>query len=156
METQSLPQLIQQPSTSVSVPPAPTAWSAETIRAARKAKKLTQVDLAFALGCRQQTISEWELGLYAPKNAYQKLLNQFFATEGGGAKDGPSSFPSVVTAATAGSFTITVDQLHGAIAHMQTTGLDELRIDFRHAQDTFTIFGGPEKTQEAAGELLSS
>ena len=53
-------------------------WDAETIKRARKARNLTQAELAEGLGCRQQTISEWELGMYAPKNAYQKLLTMFF------------------------------------------------------------------------------
>ncbi len=50
-------------------------WNSETIRAARKARGLTQAQFAEALGCRQQTISEWELGMYTPKNAYQRLLD---------------------------------------------------------------------------------
>lgn len=53
-------------------------WDAENIRRARKTKNLTQAELAESLGCRQQTISEWELNMYAPKNAYQKLLTMFF------------------------------------------------------------------------------
>ena len=55
-------------------------WDAETIRRARKARNLTQAELAEGLGCRQQTISEWELGMYGPKNAYQKLLTMFFGS----------------------------------------------------------------------------
>lgn len=53
-------------------------WNMDTIRSARKAAKLTQAGLAEQLGCRQQTISEWELGMYAPKNAYQQLITLFF------------------------------------------------------------------------------
>jgi transcriptional regulator with XRE-family HTH domain len=53
-------------------------WNADTIRRARKARGLTQAELADGLGCRQQTISEWELGMYGPKNAYQQLLSMFF------------------------------------------------------------------------------
>jgi len=55
-------------------------WDAESIRRARKARGLTQAELAEGLGCRQQTISEWELGMYGPKNAYQKLLTMFFGS----------------------------------------------------------------------------
>lgn len=55
-------------------------WDSETIRRARKARGLTQAELAESLGCRQQTISEWELGMYGPKNAYQKLLTMFFGS----------------------------------------------------------------------------
>lgn len=53
-------------------------WDADNIRRARKTRNLTQAELAESLGCRQQTISEWELNMYAPKNAYQKLLTMFF------------------------------------------------------------------------------
>ena len=55
-------------------------WDAEAIRRARKARNLTQAELAEGLVCRQQTISEWELNMYAPKNAYQKLLTMFFGS----------------------------------------------------------------------------
>ena len=55
-------------------------WNAESIRQSRKARGLTQAELAESLGCRQQTISEWELGMYEPKNAYQKLLSLFFGS----------------------------------------------------------------------------
>ena len=55
-------------------------WNADTIRRARKARGLTQAELADGLGCRQQTISEWELGMYVPKNAYQQLLSMFFGS----------------------------------------------------------------------------
>jgi DNA-binding transcriptional regulator YiaG len=56
-------------------------WNADTIRAARKARNLTQRQVADSLGCRQQTISEWEIAMYGPKNAYQKLLTMFFGTQ---------------------------------------------------------------------------
>ena len=53
-------------------------WTASTIKAIRVQLELTQAQFAEKLGCRQQTISEWELGLYTPKNAYQRLLTQLF------------------------------------------------------------------------------
>lgn len=65
-------------------------WDAESIRRARKARNLTQAELADGLGCRQQTISEWELGMYAPKNAYQKLLTMFFGSSPVVAENVPS------------------------------------------------------------------
>ena len=55
-------------------------WDAESIRRARKTRNLTQAELAEGLGCRQQTISEWEIGMYAPTKAYQKLLTMFFGS----------------------------------------------------------------------------
>lgn len=65
-------------------------WDAESIRRARKARNLTQAELAEGLGCRQQTISEWELNMYAPKNAYQKLLTMFFGSVPVAAENVPS------------------------------------------------------------------
>jgi len=50
-------------------------WTGEDIRTLRKKHKLTQAEFAEIIGCRPQTISEWELGLYEPKNAYQQLLD---------------------------------------------------------------------------------
>lgn len=55
-----------------------TPWDGESIRAGRKARGMTQYELADGLGCRQQTISEWEKGIYTPMNAYQKLLTLYF------------------------------------------------------------------------------
>ena len=50
-------------------------WSKEEIRALRKHLNLTQVKLAQELGTRQQTISEWEKGMYRPRGASATLLN---------------------------------------------------------------------------------
>jgi len=49
-------------------------WDKEAVRQLRQKLELTQTEFAEFLGCRQQTISEWEQGLYAPANAYGKLL----------------------------------------------------------------------------------
>ena len=35
---------------------------------------LSQDEFAELLGCRQQTVSEWETGIYLPGNAYGRLL----------------------------------------------------------------------------------
>jgi DNA-binding transcriptional regulator YiaG len=53
-------------------------WDGELIRAARKKHGLNQEELAALLGCRQQTVSEWEIGVYAPGNAYQRIITQVF------------------------------------------------------------------------------
>jgi DNA-binding transcriptional regulator YiaG len=50
-------------------------WNKEEIRALRKHLNLTQVKLAEELGTRQQTISEWEKGMYRPRGASTTLLN---------------------------------------------------------------------------------
>ena len=50
-------------------------WDSERIRALRNHLGLTQRELADKLGTRQQTISEWELGLYKPRGASSTLLS---------------------------------------------------------------------------------
>ena len=50
-------------------------WTAETIKALREHMRMTQQQFADELGVRQQTISEWELGLYTPKRSTQKYLS---------------------------------------------------------------------------------
>ena len=50
-------------------------WNRETIHALRDHMKLTQREMADELGTRQQTISEWEKGLYKPRGASATLLN---------------------------------------------------------------------------------
>jgi len=40
----------------------------------RRHMGLSQAELAAELGVRQQTISEWETGMYQPKRAMSKLL----------------------------------------------------------------------------------
>lgn len=50
-------------------------WTGKLIKAERLKLQISQAELAHRLGCRQQTISEWELGMYAPKNAYQRILS---------------------------------------------------------------------------------
>ena len=49
-------------------------WSADDIRQLRWRLGWSQAELARRLGCRQQTISGWETGIYEPQNAYSKLL----------------------------------------------------------------------------------
>lgn len=50
-------------------------WSREEIRALRQHLNLTQAKLAEELGTRQQTISEWEQGMYRPRGASSTLLS---------------------------------------------------------------------------------
>ncbi|MFQ5860501.1 MAG: helix-turn-helix domain-containing protein [Dehalococcoidia bacterium] len=49
-------------------------WNAPLVRALRRHLGLTQQELAQELGVRQQTISEWEQGLYRPRGASRTLL----------------------------------------------------------------------------------
>jgi DNA-binding transcriptional regulator YiaG len=50
-------------------------WSKEEVRALRQHLNLTQARLAEELGTRQQTISEWENGMYRPRGASATLLS---------------------------------------------------------------------------------
>jgi DNA-binding transcriptional regulator YiaG len=50
------------------------SWDAEGVRALRDSLGLTQEALADELGVRQQTVSEWETGVYRPRGASAKLL----------------------------------------------------------------------------------
>ncbi len=50
-------------------------WDASQIRELRHALGLTQQGLAQELGVRQQTISDWETGAYAPRGASARLLD---------------------------------------------------------------------------------
>jgi DNA-binding transcriptional regulator YiaG len=49
-------------------------WDGNNIRALRNHLGLTQRELADQLGTRQQTISEWEKGLYRPRGTSSTLL----------------------------------------------------------------------------------
>ena len=50
-------------------------WNSHRVRALRRSLGLTQRELADRLGTRQQTISEWEVGMYQPRGASAKLLS---------------------------------------------------------------------------------
>ena len=51
-----------------------TDWDKQRVRALRQHLKLTQAKLAGELGTRQQTISEWETGMYKPRGTSATLL----------------------------------------------------------------------------------
>ncbi len=50
-------------------------WDSEHIRSLRRHLGLTQRELADRLGTRQQTISEWEKGMYKPRGASSTVLS---------------------------------------------------------------------------------
>lgn len=50
-------------------------WDSNRILALRKRLGLTQGELAEELGTRQQTISEWEKGIYKPRGTSATLLS---------------------------------------------------------------------------------
>lgn len=49
-------------------------WNCESIKALRLQMGLTQSELAQELGVRQQTVSEWEKGVYEPTRSTSKHL----------------------------------------------------------------------------------
>jgi len=50
-------------------------WDTQRIQALRRYLGLTQQQMADKLGTRQQTISEWETGMYQPRGASATLLS---------------------------------------------------------------------------------
>ena len=50
-------------------------WDGDRIQALRQHLGLTQRELAGRLGTRQQTISEWETGMYKPRGTSSTLLS---------------------------------------------------------------------------------
>jgi DNA-binding transcriptional regulator YiaG len=50
------------------------AWDARSVRGLRRHLDLTQDGLAAELGVRQQTVSEWETGVYRPRGASERML----------------------------------------------------------------------------------
>lgn len=49
-------------------------WDGPGIRSLRRHMRLTQSKMAEELGTRQQTISEWETGMYRPRGTSATLL----------------------------------------------------------------------------------
>jgi DNA-binding transcriptional regulator YiaG len=50
-------------------------WDKDSIQRLRHHLGLTQQELAERMGTRQQTISEWETGMYQPRGASATLLS---------------------------------------------------------------------------------
>lgn len=50
-------------------------WDGESVQALRRHLGLTQTAFSEQLGTRQQTVSEWETGMYQPRGASAKLLS---------------------------------------------------------------------------------
>lgn len=49
-------------------------WNGDLVRALRRHMGMTQAELAEEIGVRQQTVSEWEKGVYVPTRASSKHL----------------------------------------------------------------------------------
>lgn len=52
-------------------------WDAERVQGLRRRLRLSQAAFARELGVRQQTVSDWETGHYAPRGASARLLALF-------------------------------------------------------------------------------
>ena len=50
-------------------------WDSKSVQALRRHLGLTQTEFSEKLGTRQQTVSEWETGMYKPRGASAKLLS---------------------------------------------------------------------------------
>ena len=69
-------------------------WDAAKVNALRRHMGLTQDELAGELGTRQQTISEWERGVYQPRGSSATLLTMVAEQAGfeyGSANDAEAS-----------------------------------------------------------------
>lgn len=63
-------------------PPPDFEWHAESIRALRSHLGQSQAALARELGIRQQTVSEWETGMYKPRGASVTILTLLAVSSG--------------------------------------------------------------------------
>lgn len=68
-------------------------WDASSVKALRRHLGLTQQELAQEMGTRQQTISEWETGLYKPRGLSERLLSLVAERAGFGYEAGTQGFP---------------------------------------------------------------
>lgn len=57
-------------------------WDAEMVQSLRHHMAMSQQDFANELGVRQQTISEWERGIYTPSRSRSKHLSLIAEREG--------------------------------------------------------------------------
>ena|SRR5579883_1526919 len=65
-------------------------WDEARLLALRRHLRMTQQELASELGVRQQTVSEWETGMYRPRGASVRLLGIVAERAGFDYRAGPS------------------------------------------------------------------
>jgi DNA-binding transcriptional regulator YiaG len=68
-------------------------WDAARLQALRRHLRMTQQQLADELGMRQQTVSEWETGVYRPRGASVRLLSVIAESSGFTYAGAPSKRP---------------------------------------------------------------
>jgi DNA-binding transcriptional regulator YiaG len=49
-------------------------WDKNKVKALRSHMGMTQSEMAGEMGIRQQTVSEWETGMYKPRGSSSRLL----------------------------------------------------------------------------------
>jgi len=81
-------------------------WDGDGVQALRRHLGLTQRELADELGVRQQTVSEWETGMYRPRGASRRLLGLVaertgFAYEPAGSRHSAAQPPETLHSASA-------------------------------------------------------
>ena len=69
-------------------------WDAERVKALRDHLGLTQQQMSEELGTRQQTISEWERGMYRPRGVSRAMLNIIAERAGFGYDASPPKEPN--------------------------------------------------------------
>lgn len=85
-------------------------WDASQVRALRRHLGLSQRGLAWEMGTRQQTVSEWETGQYRPRGTSERLLSiiaeraafGYLADGPGGDRSAPKPGPTGESAASPG------------------------------------------------------
>jgi putative transcriptional regulator len=73
------------------------AWDAGRVRALRRHLGYTQQQLSDELGTRQQTVSEWETGMYQPRGASARLLSLIAERAGFQYEDGSAPADGAAT-----------------------------------------------------------
>ncbi|HEX5367862.1 MAG TPA: helix-turn-helix transcriptional regulator [Dehalococcoidia bacterium] len=66
-----------------------SSWDANGVKALRRHLQMTQEELAREMGTRQQTISEWETGMYRPRGISERLLGMVAERAGFAYGDAP-------------------------------------------------------------------
>lgn len=79
------------------------AWDAQRVKALRRHLGYTQQQLSDELGTRQQTVSEWETGMYQPRGASARLLSLIAERAAFRYEDSESSTGSTGTTAAPGA-----------------------------------------------------